>query len=212
MSQSIASQSVGGLLEAIAARTPTPGGGAVAGLTAALAAAIGHMALIYSVRKDTPEAVRSELQRALGDLKPLMVDMLERCDQDARAYAEVNRLQRLPENDPDRQAKWTAAVNDAIAAPLAVMRGGCSVLDAVAATAEHCSPWLVSDLAVAAILAEAGVRAAGLNVNINLPLVSEPGERDRLLHEMRRFLERARQVLDGTGRILRIDPAAVAAV
>ena len=42
---------IGSALEAIAAKQPTPGGGAVASLTAALAAATARMVLHYSLGK-----------------------------------------------------------------------------------------------------------------------------------------------------------------
>lgn len=201
-----ADRTVRGLLDAIAARTPTPGGGAAAGLATSLAASIGHMSLTYSLRKGTAENDRADLERALGELSKILADMLDRCDADAAAYAEVNRLQRLSDDDPERTANWESAVKAAIDAPMAMMEGGCRVLAVLADCADRCSPWLVSDLGVSAVLAEASVRAAALNVNVNLPMLSDERHRDQQRHEMRRWLEGARQTLDRVQRVVQLEP------
>lgn len=173
-------QTLESLLEAVAARTPTPGGGAVASIVGALGAALGRMALAYSISRRSTDEQRRDLQGAIDHLVAIGRQMLDLAQQDALAYAEVDRLQRLPADDPQRITRWEAAVRAAIDAPMAVVEASCGLAGLLCDTADQCTKGLLSDLAIAAILADAAARSAAWNVRVNLPLISVEKERQRL--------------------------------
>ena len=58
------------------------------------------------------------------------------------------------------------------------------------------NPNLISDLGVAAVLAEASVRAAAYNVRINLRHADEPDPHDEVRKETQQLLERAQRTRD----------------
>ncbi|MFG0331075.1 MAG: cyclodeaminase/cyclohydrolase family protein [Phycisphaerales bacterium] len=176
----LARTTVGDLLDAIGARTPAPGGGAVASVTGALGAALGEMALRYSIRKSSPDDLRSSVGQAIESLVAARARFLNLADDDARAYAELNRLQRLPEDDEVRQVGWKVAVEQAIAAPMATVTVSREALQHLDSVMEFCSKWLLSDLAIAADLLASANRAAAWNVRVNLPLLdTEESKRAR---------------------------------
>ncbi|OLF06148.1 hypothetical protein BLA60_32950 [Actinophytocola xinjiangensis] len=147
--------SVGGLLERVAARTPAPGGGAVAALTAASAAALVAMAARFSGES----ATRAEELRAL--LEPL-------ADADAAAYTAVLAARRLPRDDPERPARIASAMASAIEVPRTVASAATEVADLAAALVATGNRNLVGDARVGELLARAAAEAATALVEINL--------------------------------------------
>ena len=177
---SLQQQTVEALLEAIAARTPTPGGGAVASLVGAIGVALSRMSLGYSINRRSTEEQRRDIQGAIEHLTAFGRQMLELAEQDAQAYARLDHLMRLPETDPDRLAQWGEAVRGAVRTPLAVVEASCGFVGLLATLAEMCNERLLSDLAIAAMLGDAAARSGAWNVRVNLPLVASADERLRL--------------------------------
>ncbi|OLF13434.1 cyclodeaminase/cyclohydrolase family protein [Actinophytocola xanthii] len=146
--------SVGGLFERVAARTPAPGGGAVAALTAASAAALVAMAARFS----DESAARAEELRA--HLEPL-------ADADAAAYTAVLAARRLPADDPTRARRVAEALAEATEVPRRVASAAAEVAALAAHLVETGNPNLVGDARVAQLLAEAAAKAATALVDIN---------------------------------------------
>ena len=98
----------------LAAKTPTPGGGAVAAVTASHAAALGAMVLEFTLGK--PKFAEHEASNAsvLARLRELRHEALELADRDAEAYGALNALWKLPKDAPTRLTAWDAAVAAAI--------------------------------------------------------------------------------------------------
>lgn len=189
---------VGELLESVAARAPVPGGGAVAALTAGLAAALGRMVVAYSGTKQ--EAGLAEAGDALGRLQQRA---LELAGADAEAFARLSELWTLPAEDEHRRAEWAGVVAGAIDAPRRVIetsRETLRVLDRLSAAA---SRNLRSDLAIAALLAQAAAEAAAWNVRINLPLVADDAEARRLEAETETVLAEVGALRDAVERACR---------
>ncbi len=175
------------VLSSIAAAEPVPGGGAVAGLVEAIGSALGLMVVGYS-----------EGRRSLAEHAPMHAEVraeleghrrraLELAAADAAAYSRLNALWRRPDDDPERLAAMPAAVSAAIAAPRAMAETGLETLAALERLVGRSNRHLGSDLAIAAILAEAAVRSAVWNVRINLPLLEDADRRA----EVGRFADHA---------------------
>ncbi len=188
---SIANETIENLLGAIAAKTPTPGGGAVAAITSALAAALGQMVVSYSRSKASLQEHSQLHEEALATLGQLQESALRLGDDDAKAFAHLSDLWGLPADDARRQAEWESAVAGAIAAPRQIMGASMSTLRLLEQLAGKTIRTLRSDLAITALLAEAGVRAAACNVRINTPLLNDKAEADELEAEVVGAIQRA---------------------
>lgn len=165
------------LLNAIAAKSPVPGGGAVAGLTGAIGVALGTMVVAYSEGRRSLAEHADHLATVRTALEDARTRCLELAAEDARAYAALNALWRLPEDDPGRIAGMPDAVAAAIAAPRGLMDTGMDVLAVLESLIGRSNRHLGSDLAIAAILTDAAVRSAAWNVRINLPLLTDEAAR-----------------------------------
>lgn len=167
----------GTLLDDIAAKQPTPGGGAVAATVAAIGAALGSMVVAYSQGRKSLAPHADRLAAAANALLAHRERAIDLASADAAAYGALNRLWRLPEDDPDRVAGMPAAVQAAIDAPMAAASLGLETLGVLERLVGHSNRHLGSDLAIAAILAEAAVRSALWNVRINLPMLDDESAR-----------------------------------
>ncbi|MBX3317427.1 MAG: cyclodeaminase/cyclohydrolase family protein [Phycisphaeraceae bacterium] len=189
--ESLAELRFSDLLRAVASKTPSPGGGAVAAAVGALGAALGSMVVAYSAGKKSLAAHVPELESAAIQLTRARELLLLLAEADAAAYSRLNALQKLPENHPQRIAEWSQAVEGALGAPNSMLAACGDVLRLMGRLGPITNPYLKSDLAIAALLTEACARAAAWNVRINLPLVSTESERRRLDAETNRLVAEA---------------------
>jgi formiminotetrahydrofolate cyclodeaminase len=189
------------LLDDLAAKTPTPGGGAVASITGALAGALAGMVVSYSVNKKSLAKHKPDLERAAEALARARALLLELAAEDEAAYTDLNALWKLDESDPRRSSAMPAAVERAIQAPRAVLAACLNLLRLLEELAPITNRSLRSDLAIAAILAEAGARAAQCNVAVNSPMLEKPDQRQRIESET------AREVADARERTARVEAA-----
>lgn len=166
--------------ESLAAKAPAPGGGAVAGVTSAHAAALLAMVIEYSRGKASFARFESEADALLGALRVTVEASLAAAKADADAYSALNALWKKPKDDPERQAGWADAVHRAIAAPHLIIALAAETAGRCRAVAGASAKHLDSDLAIAADLARAAARAAAWNVRVNLPSVSDAAEQERL--------------------------------
>jgi formiminotetrahydrofolate cyclodeaminase len=173
----IEQQTISDFLEAVASREPTPGGGAVASIIAALAAALGQMVVNFSVGKKRLAEFDAVHQQALKSLQEHRMRALHLAEADARAYQRLSKLLKMDKADPQRVSELSQAVEAAINAPHALLHVCMEMLRVLADLSGKTSRALDSDLAMAAILAEAGARSAVWNVRINLPLLEDASVR-----------------------------------
>ena len=159
---------------AAAAKQPTPGGGSVAAIAAALGAAMGEMTLNYSVgRKANSDADEAKLAPLLARLERARHMLLQLCGEDQAAYTAWRATKDLPDADLERRRAVTASLD----VPASVMTTAASVLDLAVEAAPIANPWLLSDLLVCGDLATAAVRCASYNVAANLDGVEDAAER-----------------------------------
>ncbi len=163
---SLLERTVHEFLAGLASADATPGGGSASALAAAQGAALVAMVARLSPR-DAPESSAGAVER--GDrLRTVLADLVEA---DAQAFDAVMAAYRLPRATPEEQARRREAVQRALIAasevPLQVSAHAVEVLQTAAGLVDRANPSTISDLGVAALLAEAGASGAGFNVMIN---------------------------------------------
>lgn len=151
-------------LDDIASETPAPGGGSVAAIVVAMAAALVAMAARFSLDRwesaaDVAERAEA-LRRQVAPLAPA----------DAQAFEEVLTAMRLPKHlEPEvRNTAIANALARATEIPLEIAKEASEVAVLGALVAESGNPNLRGDAAAAAVLADAGARVAAHLVAINL--------------------------------------------
>jgi formiminotetrahydrofolate cyclodeaminase len=166
---------VGEYLDRLASATPVPGGGAVAGVTLAQANALGSMVVGYAIGKSKFAAHDAAHRAALLRFESGRARAIELAESDARAYGTLNRLWKLPKDDPARTG-FDEAVRAAIAAPEATLMLAAEAVAALEVLVGTTSTSLASDLRIAFDLAVAAADAAIENVRINTPSLADRAE------------------------------------
>ncbi|HZN64799.1 MAG TPA: cyclodeaminase/cyclohydrolase family protein [Tepidisphaeraceae bacterium] len=182
-------------LDAAAAKQPSPGGGSVAALVGALAAAMGEMVVNYSVGKKGLEAHQGDLREALDEFTRARGLLLALMVEDQNAYESLTAARKLPEGSPERQSKFPVALLASIRTPQAISATAAAVLGLCDGLVSIVNYYLLSDLAVAADLAMATVRCGVYNVRVNLADVTDPAERHGIEAELGQVLANSALVI-----------------
>jgi formiminotetrahydrofolate cyclodeaminase len=159
-------------IDAAASDAPTPGGGSVSALAGALGSCMASMAANFTAGRKKYADVEEEVRAILGRLAEGRAALLQCAEEDEVAFAKVGAAYGMPrETEAETTARREAiqaALREAMDVPLRAMRAAKACLADCPRLAEIGNPNLVSDTGVAAVLAEAALRAAGLNVEVNL--------------------------------------------
>jgi len=190
----IEEQTLAAFLDDLAAKSPTPGGGAVAALASAVAASLARMVVSYSIGKKSLASFDALHQQTLEQLESMGRQAMALAEADAIAYGKLNDLWKLDKADPRRLREFPQAVQAAIDAPMAVIDSAESMLRLLKKLVGATNTMLASDLAIAAILAEAAARAAAWNVRINLPQVADLSLREAQERRVQESLDAARSL------------------
>ncbi len=172
MSEPFLSKTIGRFLDELASKAPVPGGGSVSALTGALAAGLVTMVCDLTIGKqryaDVEEEIRG-IRRQAEELRARLQDLLE---QDVAAYGRLSAAYKLPRETEEEQADRYAAIQqatvEATEVPLQIAEAARQALELAAPVAEKGSKLAVSDAGIAALLGEAAIHSALMNVKINL--------------------------------------------
>lgn len=165
-------RSVRAFCEELAAGTPVPGGGGAAALVGALGAALAAMVLNYTVGRKGYDRVDAEMRALLARADTIRGELLDLVEEDAAAYAAVVDARRLPNERPEqvahRDRELQRALAGAVRVPLRAAVLAADILALCEPIAERGNRRLISDAGVAALLADAALHGAALNVRVNL--------------------------------------------
>ncbi len=165
------------LLEAVAAPSPTPGGGSVAALAGALAASLGEMVAGLSRKKKSLAANAEALDEAVSGLRATAARLAEAIDRDAEAYDAIVAASKLPKETHEAQVRREAAVQEATRGatevPLEVAESAMALYERLVQLEDITAASMVSDLRVARAMALAAARGALENVAINLASLAD---------------------------------------
>lgn len=174
-------------LDQTADRTPTPGGGSVTGMAGALSCAMANMVAAYSVGKKTDPAKKTRVETVAAQLH--RADQLLRAliTQDAVAYSTMTQAAKTAKGDG--AAAYQEAVLAALSVPVEMAALASLTLTLLDEFKQDASRYLLSDLGIAAVLAEATARAARYTVMVNVAELADPAHRRKVLGEIDVVLE-----------------------
>ena len=165
-------QKVSEFVAATASKEPTPGGGAIAALTAATGAALAEMVANLTFGKKGYEEVQSEMKDLQSKAEAIRNRMLELSQADADVFNIFMNALGLPKNTDEDKATRSAAIQqaykDAALVPFEIGEWAYQIFDLADLASRKGNQNLITDGIIAAINARAAVKAAFLNVRINL--------------------------------------------
>jgi formiminotetrahydrofolate cyclodeaminase len=176
--------------DALASGDAVPGGGGGAALAGALGVALAAMVCNFTIGRKRYQAVDAEMRALLARAEAIRAELLDLVEADAEAYQRVVDAQALPKETSEQVAERDRRVQLALAEAVRVpLRSAVLAADALALcepVAERGNQRLITDAGVAALLADAALQSAALNVRVNLGDLRD----DRLVSESRAALAR----------------------
>ncbi len=183
---------VSNFLNELASNSPTPGGGSVAALAGALGAALISMVGNLTVGKKKYENVEEEIKRILSSSEKLRYELSQLIEEDVKVFNNIMSTYKMPKETEDekkvRAEKIQESLIKAAKVPLKVAYKCLDILSLSKEVAEKGNINVVSDAGVAALMAEAALESAILNVKINLKMIKDEKERTELSSSIKEIL------------------------
>jgi len=173
----LASMKINNFLSELASSSPAPGGGSVAALAGSLGAALSSMVCNLTVGKEKYAEVQDEIKEALKKSEKIRKDLTKLIDKDTEAFNDVMKAFKMPKETEQQKKKRSQAIQEgyktAAMIPLETARTCEKILGIAKIVAEKGNQNSITDSAVSAIMAQAGVESAILNVKINLGSIKD---------------------------------------
>lgn len=174
---STATMAIGAFLDQLAAKQSTPGGGGAAALTGSQAAALVSMVLNFTVGVKKYADVEEEMQGYLRQSEALRQQLLQLADEDVEAFAAVSACYGMPRATDAEKAARTAALQNALKGaaqtPFKTAQASLEVMKLAGPVGAKGNVNIASDAATALYLANAALKSAIVNVNINLKFIKD---------------------------------------
>ncbi|AFM01229.1 MULTISPECIES: cyclodeaminase/cyclohydrolase family protein [Desulfitobacterium] len=185
-----------------ASAAPTPGGGSVSGYVGALGASMVCMVANLTVGKEKYKDVEPQVQVILEKGEKLLHDLKNGLTQDIEEFSNFMAVLKLPKDTEEqkqvRSAKMQEVLVSATDTPLAIAQNCYAVLELAQELAPIGNKGAISDVGVAAYLAESALKAAMFSVDINLPQVKDSDYQDKVKLERERLFAQAERLKNET--------------
>lgn len=181
---------IGDYLNILGTKNPVPGGGSVAGITAAQGIALVLMVLDLTIGKEKYKEYREEHIKLNKQAVELFEKLKKAADNDVEAFSKVAEAYKLPKDDPKKKEKIGEYSLGATKVPFELIKmcyEGCEIAEKLVGKSNKTA---ISDLAVAAFCFEAAAKSAWLNVKINLNYILNNEDKELYERESRIILEK----------------------
>ena len=168
---------VSNFLNELASNSSTPGGGSVAALAGALGVALISMVGNLTVGKKKYEDVEEDIEKIISSSEKLRYELSQLIEEDVKVFNNFMATYKMPKETEDektiRAGKIQESLIKAAKVPLKVAYKCLDILSLSKEVAEKGNINVVSDAGVAALMAEAALESAILNVKINLKMIKD---------------------------------------
>ena len=158
--------------------SPAPGGGSIAALSAASAAALIEMVANLTIGKKGYEEVQLEMENIKNEAATLKDSFVHYIDKDAGAFNQIMAAFKLPKVTEEEKAMRTVTIQEAFKraaiVPFEIGKSAYDLLDLAERVVLRGNKNAVTDGAVAAMNARTAVHSAFYNTKINLSSIKDP--------------------------------------
>jgi len=177
MNKMITQTTLEDFLNELASKAPTPGGGSAAAVIGAMGAALISMVCNVTIGKKGMEAVAEEMRTVCAGSEALRLRLTSMIAADIAAFDGLMSAYRLPKGTDAEKAQRSAAIQASLVGatntPLDCARACAEVIALSRRAAQHGYAGVISDAGVGVLAAQTALRSAGLNVQINAPMLED---------------------------------------
>ncbi len=190
-------------LKKTASGSPSPGGGSVAALSAALAASLTVMVANLTIGKKGYDNIEDEMKSVAQDAIQMKRELVLAIDNDAIAYKDVMTAIKLPGNSEaekrHREEMIQSRLKQATLVPMAVAEYAIRIMELAGKTITKGNKNTITDGAVGIMMARTAVLSALYNVKINLRAIKDNTFIDRISKQVKKLeqntLQREKELL-----------------
>lgn len=190
-----------------ASNEPAPGGGSVAALAGALAAALAEMVAQLTVGKKGYEAASQEMSALIPQAAALRAGLLDEITRDStsfNAYMDALALPKITEEEKAvRRQAMQKALKIAAEVPLSVAETAAKIMPMAAVLVKKGNANAVTDGLVSAMMTRTAVLGALLNVKINLGSIKDEAYVSRMKERIRQL---ETDIISGEATVLAASP------
>lgn len=184
----------------VASASPAPGGGSVAALAGAQAAALLSMYCNLSLNREKFGEAVEIMERTGEEARTLAAALVKAVDLDTVAFNRVMEAFRLPKGTPDEKEQRGRAIQTATIGaayvPMQTAADCLRLLELIEAVAGRGNPGAVTDLGVGKLQGLAGLTGACYNVLINLGSIKDPAVKTEFSQKVTETLARGRALFE----------------
>lgn len=179
-------------LDELASKSATPGGGSVAALMGAQAAALISMVCNLTIGKPKYAEVETDMHALLVKSEALREKLTHMIKADVDVFNRLMAVYGMPKETDAEKNRRSAAIQtvlkDATDVPLTCARACAEAINLSQIAAQKGSVAVISDAGVATMAAYAGLKSAALNVYINTGSLKDKVFTDNALAELEQIL------------------------
>ena len=202
----LASMKINSFLSELASSSPAPGGGSVAALAGSLGTALSSMVCNLTIGKEKYVDVQDEIKVVLFKSEKIRKGLVELIDRDTEAFNDVMKAFKMPKETEKQKETRHKAIQEgyktAAEVPLETAHICEKILDIALVVAEKGNTNSITDAAVSAIMAKAGVESAILNVKINLGSIKDEKFVQKISSELDKIQKNATKKTDEVMKIV----------
>ena len=169
--------------ELTASKNPTPGGGGVCALVAALSSALGAMVTNLTIGKEKYIQYTNELNDIRKELEILRINLLDCINKDAQSFEPLTIAYKMDKSDPNYESMMEESLKVAASSPLLILKYCTRIIDLDERLAVIGSKISVSDAATSVMLAHGAIYGAYVNVLVNTRLMKDTEYANNLQNE-----------------------------
>lgn len=150
--------------------SPTPGGGAAAGISLSMGAACVEKAARFSLGE-------KELHDLVDKFVNIREEGLKLSDKDQKAFQAWQESRKLSKGTEEekriRKEKIDQYAAECAMIPYQICKHSHKLIGLIQDFIQYCNKWLISDAAIGALLSKAAYDSSIFNITINLPYIKD---------------------------------------
>ncbi|HWQ43970.1 MAG TPA: cyclodeaminase/cyclohydrolase family protein [Desulfosporosinus sp.] len=178
-----------------ASSSPTPGGGSVSAYVGALAASMTCMVANLTIGKEKFKDIEPQVKEILSQAEAVLSALKNGLSEDIAEFSNFMAALKLPKGTEEEKTLRTEKLQEVLVSatntPLGISQNCFKILQLAQELAPIGNKGAISDIGVAAYLAESALKSAMLSVDINLPQIKDVGYKEQVLAERAKLFEQA---------------------
>ena len=176
----------------LASNKPSPGGGSVAALTGVQAVSLVLMVSNLTLGKQKYEEAQSAIEDIIKKASSIKLSLMKKVEEDIIIFNEIMSCYKIPKDKRDEPLK--NALKKSAYFSLSMVKEGFEILKLANRISEIGNKNLISDAAIAVILAMSTIESSIINVRINLKSLDDENVTIALEDKMKSLLNEANEI------------------